>query len=393
MKFLSKFVLLLWLLLSACGSQPLLTLEIQPNVITPNGDGKNDVAELKYSLSASAHISITLIGADGKVYNLRSDLPRTAGDYQFLLGGVVNGVVLPNGVYTVHIEAKPTEGAAQNLDKTIKIEQADTVLPDLQNFTVFPARFTPNRDGIDDRVTISYHLSKRAQVLVYLLGTDGKKYPVAERPDNAVKPGEPGVHSYDYEGGVDLGAMPPPDGTYQVVAEAVDAAGNRVVKTATLTIADGGVPRAEIVGATATFAPTSVPLGSALSFTATVGNIGTVPIRTKGPWSGTTYTSLENFNALEQIEEPGVFRVGVDFEGNSQGRAYPYRWGLGKPSDLTMIGGHPYLMPGQRVVVTGQIKIVEKTPIVSPYFWAGLLHEQVRIVNDRIHATRITIGF
>lgn len=401
MRSLTLIALLVLIVAAGCGTQPLLTnVEVRPDVLTPNGDSKDDVAQVKYSLSANASVTITLMGADGKVYALRSNQPRSAGDYELLFGGVVSGTVLSNGSYTLRVEAKPADGGeAAAITKSVTIKDSDTTLPDIQNFTVYPDSFTPNRDGINDRVTISYNLTKKADVFVYLLGADGRKWPIAERPDNAVKPGEPGVHTYDYEGGVDRGAPPPPDGTYQVIAEATDAAGNKITKSATLTIAEGGVPRAEIVGATASFAPTSVPLGSTLNFTATVANIGTVPVRTKGPWSGALYTSLENFNTLGQYEEPGVFRIGVDFEGNSAGREYPYRWGLGNESDLTVrtINGqrYYYLMPNQRVVIAGQIKIVDKTQFhpLTPFFWAGLLHEQVRKVNDRIAPTRITIGF
>ncbi len=402
MNVLPKIVALCLLLsLAACGTQPLLTkVDVHPDVITPNGDGRDDVAELQYSLSANANVTITLRASDGRVYALRGNQARAAGDYDLLFGGVVSGTVMPNGTYTLLIEASPTDGGTpMRMERTISVKDSDTQLPDIQNFTVFPDHFTPNRDGVDDRVSITYNLTKKADVFVYLLGGDGHKWPIAERRDNAVKSGEAGVHTYDYEGGVDLGAPPPPDGTYQVIAEATDSAGNVVRKTATLTIAEGGVPRAEIVGATASIAPTSVPIGAALIFTATVANVGTVPIRTKGPWSGTQYTSLENFNAMSQYEEPGVFRVGVDFEGNSSGRAYPYRWGLGKESDLTTrtINAHKYyyLMPNQRVVVSGSIKLVDKTQfsLVNPFFWVGLLHEQVRIVDDRIAPTRVTIGF
>jgi len=404
MKMRSYRVLLVIIALSlaACGSQPLVaSFDVQPRVITPNGDGKDDVAEVKYSLSSSATVSVMLLASNGKVYALRSNQPRSPGNYDFLFGGVVDGVVLPNGDYQLRLDARAQDGGEVMtvVDLSLSIKDSDTKLPEIQNFTVFPGRFTPNQDGIDDRVTISYNLTKRAKVFVFLVDAAGRKFPVAERPDNAIKPGEPGVHTYDYEGGVDLGAMPPPDGTYQVVAEATDDSGNLVRATAPLTVADGGVPRAEIVGATALIAPTSVALGASLRFTATVGNIGTVPIRTKGPWSETLYESLQNFNTLAQYEEPGVFRVGVDFEGNSSGRFYPYRWGLGKESDLTVktINGQKYyfLLPNQRVVVSGLIKIVDKNQFnpIAPFFWVGLYHEQVRIVNDRIAPTRVTIGF
>ncbi len=393
--------LILALALAACGTQPLLfNVDVRPEVITPNGDGKDDAAELKYSLSANASISITLSADDGKVYWLRANQPRSAGDYQLLFGGVVSGEVLPNGSYKLHVEASPAYGGApETVERAVVVKDSDTQLPDIQNFKVFPNSFTPNRDGIDDRVSISFNLTKKADVFVYLLGTDGRKWPVAERKDNAIPPGEPGVHTYDYEGGVDLDASPPPDGQYQVVAEATDAAGNTVKKSAPLTISEGGVPRAQIVGATATLAPTSVPIGAALYFTATVENVGVVPIRTKGPWSGTQYASLENLNSIGQAEEPGVFRVGLDFEGNSSGRPYPYRWGLGRESDLTArtINGQKYyyLMPNQRVVVTGSVKLVDKTQfnLVAPFFWVGLLHEQVRVVDDYIAPTQVTIGF
>jgi hypothetical protein len=316
-----------------------------------------------------------------------------------LFGGIVEGSLLPNGAYTARLEARSLDGATMVLDKTITVTGNTTTLPEIQNFTVFPNVFTPNRDGVDDRVTISYHLNKKADVFVYLLGVNGKKYPIAERLDNVVKPGEPGNHVYDYEGGVDLGAPPPPDGVYQVIAEATDALGNRAAATSSLTVKDGGVPRAAIVGNTARFSSTSVLLGGTLSFTATVENVGTVTIRTKGPFSGATYDSNANFNTLAQQEEPGVFRIGIDYEGNSVGRFYPYRWGLGKESDLTVktINGKPhyFLEPGKRVTITGSIKMVDKALFnpVSPYFWVGLVHEQVRIVDDRIAPTRVTIGF
>jgi hypothetical protein len=376
-----------------------VNFEVRPSTITPNGDGKDDVAEVKYTLSASADVTLTLTNTEGKVFMLRRNQPRTASDYQFLFGGIVEGTLLPNGAYTARLAAKSADGSAMTLDKTITVAGNTTTLPEIQNFTVFPNVFTPNRDGIDDRVTLSYHLTKKSDVFVYLLGANGKKYPIAERLDNVVKPGEPGNHVYDYEGGVDLGAPPPPNGTYQAIAEATDALGNRAVATSTLTVVDGGVPRAEIVGNTARFSSTSVLLGGTLSFTATVENVGVVPIRTKGPFSGATYDSNANFNTLAQQEEPGVFRVGIDYEGNSVGRYYPYRWGLGQESDLAMkmINGKPnyFLEPGKRVTITGHIKIVDKALFnpVSPYFWVGLVHEQVRIVDDRIAPTRVTIGF
>jgi len=164
---------------------------------------------------------------------------------------------------------------------------------------------------------------------------------------------------------------------------------------APLTIEEGGVPLAEVKFVE--FWPTIVPLGGILYFKATVENVGAVPIRTEGPPPETTYLATQNFNTLGYYESDGSFRVGVDFEGNSFGRRYPYRWQLGTEAELEarIIDGqrHLYLLPGQRVTVTGGIIIDEPPPRTGPHFWVGLIHEGVRIVNDYQKPTQISIGF
>jgi hypothetical protein len=118
-------------------------------------------------------------------------------------------------------------------------------------------------------------------------------------------------------------------------------------------------------------------------------------VRTKGPEPGTTYTTGENYNTLGQFEEPGLFRVGLDFEGNSDGRIYPFRWQLGRSDELTMldteIGPETYLMPGQTVTVVGHLQVKDAPPKTEPYFWLGLMHEQVQVVQDRVEPTSFVI--
>lgn len=390
-RLIALSLLILGLILSGCSFRPLLyEVSVEPSTISPNADGKEDVARINYKLSRRATLSIYIIDAEGDKHYIRKDNPRIPGDYFALFGGTLEGKLLPSGQYTCVVEA--SNGA-----KTMKEEVAFTIsggdmIPlELTRFTVYPHTFTPNRDGIDDRVSISYYLNKDADVNIYLLGPDGEQYPIPE--EKITKAGVAGSHEHDYEGGVDLGATPPPDGTYTVVAEAVDAVGNRVRAEAPLTIVGGGVPRAEIINRAAIWSPLVVPLGGTLTFTATVENFSTVPIRTKGPQPGTTYTTSQNFNTLAFYEEPGIFRLGADFEGNSQGRKYPYRWQLGRDDELTVIDGQKYLMPGQRVTIVGHIQIIDKPPKINPSYWLGLIHEQVQIVNDWVEVTEISVGF
>jgi hypothetical protein len=411
-------LLLTAFLSSGCMFQSLLyDVKVAPDRISPNADGDTDVTQIFYKLRRSATLSIYFENEQGERFFFRDGRRRAQGKYNVYWGGVIEGAttyeneytrqlvqrrVLSDGVYTWFIEATDDRGHTEVVSGSVEIFDADTTVPELQNFSVSPQVFTPNQDGIDDRVAIVYYLTKEANVYVYLLGPigadDEKKYPIAEK-EREIKAGEVGLHQYDYEGGVDRQAEPPPDGTYKVVAEAQDRAGNFVVVESTLTLKEGGVPRADIVQANVDFSPTIIPLGETLYFTATVENTGLVPIRTSGPAPGTHYRSDQNFNTLEWYEEPGVWRFGIDFETNSTGRPYPYRFAIGDEEALTIrvIDGkeYRYLMPGQRAMITGSIAIIDAPPRNPIYFWGGLIQEDVRIeaYNDHVDPQQISIGF
>jgi hypothetical protein len=397
------------ILVAACSSGPLVhDVQVQPSVISPNADGIDDVARISYKISRRSELDIYFLDQEGSAHYFRRGNRRAPGEYEALFGGAIDGQVLPDGEYTWVVEATDlSSDDVERVEGQLIVAAADSRPPTVEDFVVFPQSFTPNQDGINDRISISYRLEERAEVEVYLRDESGDRHPVGlpktrwseEQFDLEQSPSrvelEPGLWEYDYDGGIDRGASPPPDGQYTVVVEARDEAGNRALHELPLTIEDGGLPLAEIQ--TVEFAPEVLPLGGTLHVTVTVENVGAVAIRTKGPPSGTTYTSRENFNTLGFYEEPGIFRVGVDFEGNSSGRLYTYRWQLGTDDDLEerVVNGerYLYLLPGKRVTVVGHITIIDEPPKINPYYWAGLVHEQVRIVNDRQNPTEITIGF
>lgn len=355
-----------------------------------------DVAEIKYSLSRQSRITIYLIDEAGTRHYFRANKRRSKGLRTAYFSGVIDGRLLPDGEYMCVFEALDERGRQERMEKPITLVDGDKVYLRIDNLNIWPEKFTPNRDGITDRVTIGYSLNKTATRLkVYLLDAEGNQYPVPE--DKIREMGAPGTHEHDYDAGIDLGATPPADGEYTVVVEAEDAVGNKAKVMGKLTIEGGGVPRVEIVNRAARLSPSVVPLGGTLTFECTVKNIGTVPVRTKGPESGSTYSTSENFNTLGEYEEPGIFRIGLDFEGNSSGRLYPFRWQLGKDQELTEIeteiGTETYLMPGQTVSVVGYLRIVDRPVKAVPYYWIGLIHEQVWIVQDRVEPTEISIGF
>jgi hypothetical protein len=379
------------LALSGCGHKPLLyDVKFSHDHITPNADGDTDITEIQYALGRSAELSIYLIGPDGTRHYFRDQEPRAPRkDYQVYFGGVINDRMLPDGTYTWIVEAVADDGERMEERGQLTLSQADTVFPEIVTFTVSPPVFTPNRDGIDDRVTMNLHVDKNVESLqVYLQGEDGVRYPVEEKP-GLRKQNEKGVHTYDYDAGVDRGAAPPPDGTYTVYAETWDKVGQRDVVTRALTIEGGGVPKAEILKATVDWSTETVLVGDTLCFTVTVNNYGPVPIRTSGPPPGTLYEGDQNFNTLGFGEESGVWRVGIDFDTSL--RNYPYRWAVGEPRQLFQVERdngdiHSYLPAGERGRVYGCVRILDEPPRNPQYFWAGLIHEDVGIsnVNNRV---------
>jgi hypothetical protein len=395
LKLRSTFLVVMCLaaLLTACGQRPLLYgLLIEPAVISPNADGVADVASIAYALGRHALVTLSFVDQAGAEHVLRTNVDRPPGEYQALFSGVIENRLLPDGRYTCVVQAVADDGERARVEVPLTLQGGEASQIEICNLNIYPTTFTPNRDGINDRVTIAYYLNKEASdVQVYLIGKDGTKYPI---PEDKIRPiGQVGNHEHDYEGGVDLGATPPANGTYTVVVEAQDAVGTRDLVRGELTIENGGVPQVEVVNRAAVWSASTLPLGGTLTFTCTVRNIGKVGVRTKGPEPGTLYTTSENFNSKEMYEEPGIFRLGLDYEGNSSGRTYPFRWQLGRDAELTVVDGEKYLMPGQAVEIVGHIQIVDKPVVVAPYYWLGLIHEQVWIVEDRVEPVPVTIGF
>ena len=415
-------------------------------VITPNADGDNDIATFNYSLSRSSIIDMLFVSQDGLEFYFRDQQARSDGDYSVLFSGVVDGFVLddeeiygeierrliPNGTYTWQLSAV-TDDETMIESGTLIVEDGDSPLPIMSIFTVSPSTFTPNQDGIDDRVEINVFLEKDVDSLeVFLLDSNDVRIPISARVEER-EYGEAGRHRFDYEGGIDLGADPPPDGTYTVVALAQDSVGQRIRQETELTIEIGGKPYAEIApqvigvdvvfdvqpyvehlyttravigdlvsipDATDALAFTqqiTVPIGDMLVFMLTVENYGDVPIRTTGPPPGTVYQQEQQAATLGWFDESGAWRVGIQCATSLT--SYPYRWAVGSDEDLIevfdeMTGNtFKYLPAGQQVIVWGAVRLTEIEVRNPQNCWAGLIHEDVEISirNNNVGARSIMI--
>src|SRR3972149_9173447 len=110
------------LILSACGSRPLLSkASFAPNTISPNGDGVADATQIHYELSRKATLSIYLESSDGQRHYFRKEEPRAPGTYDVLFGGAIDGRLLPDGQYKWVVEAAEGNGPGQSLDGRLTI--------------------------------------------------------------------------------------------------------------------------------------------------------------------------------------------------------------------------------------------------------------------------------
>jgi hypothetical protein len=402
-----------WLLLNPGNGPALTQASFSLAAISPNADGNQDVTRISYTLRRPANVSIYFLNAQEQRFDFRADQPRDAGQHQVDFSGIVAPYTLPgdnysatllarvlqNGDYTWVIEAHDQAGAASGkLTGPLTIAEADTALPDLRNFTANPSVFTPNQDGLNDRTQINIWLDKDVAdsgLRVDLINSTGVDLPIAEKVAT-IKHGERGLHQYDYDGGIDLGQNPPPNGVYTVTGTVEDRLGQKMAVTTPLTIVDGGLPRAEILNGEVKLSATTLTLGQTLYFTLTVENYGNSPIRTSGPPSGTIYKSMaENANSLGYYDQSGVFRVGLMCQTCKSD--FPWRWALGMSDTLSKTvdeNGNTqyYLLPGQRATITGGVVLDEIVTSRNPQnFWGGLIHEDVAMVNNGVDPQAITI--
>ncbi|NDJ78144.1 MAG: hypothetical protein GYB65_17990 [Chloroflexi bacterium] len=428
------------------------------SVISPNADGVNDLTTIHYELSRSATVSIWLENDDSRYY-FRQDEPRSSGSYSVYFSGVVDGFslpdedeipgtierrLIPDGTYTWVIEAVDDDDSAR-ASGTLTIENAPYRagdLPVILNFTVHPTHFTPNQDGVDDRVNVIIDLLNPANLNVYLEDAGGQRYFLPERQIlNEID--LTGIsREFDYDGGVDQGLEPPPDGEYTLNAVAQDEEGQRVVRQQRIVISDGGLPQVEMVpqvsGAQVLYNPVpyrdgyysdytgtgdllelppgvdseletiTIVQGDILVFKLTVTNYGATPIRTAGPFPGTVYDFDQTASSLGAYEESGAWRVGIKCDTALSD--FPWRWAVAPLDQLTPVRAklpqnsyrlqvarlindvlptdldeiepktYYYLMPGQRTEVWGGIRMTDLISARNPQFcWAGLIHEDVGI--------------
>jgi hypothetical protein len=371
----------------SCAAPALMTgVIVEPNVIEPNEASVRNETRLRYSLSRRADIKINLLGPDGFSQEMRNQT-RAPGNYEIRFDGSVgdeaNRRVAPDGQYTFVVQAVEAGGRSEEQKAALTIRNADNMAPEIRDVSGNLDVISPNGDGINDEMTLSFALTKKSTTMLYLTRDDDGSYYMLYPPKEMV-----GLQAFLFDGH-DNGKKLLPDGRYTFHIRAWDKAGNQSEAARPIAIDQGGIPRLDIIDAK--FSPTAVPLGGTVKVRITVRNTGNAVVRSNpadgiGPPPGQKYTTDQSYATWQDdkrtplyYERPGTWRVGISWT-NAPPPPVPVRWSLGKD-----------LAPGEETTVTGEIEVLQRTREI--YFSAWVVQEGVGFPGEGRAQTKVMISY
>lgn len=193
-----------------------LTVDAGDGVFSPNGDGRSDVFSLVGTLSRDATWSVTFTDPAGVPV---AQVNGSGSTFAATWDGFVAGGRAPDGIYRYTITASDASGNA-SASRSGAVRLDDTV-PSLAPPTasgLAATTFSPNGDGIADRISTDVVMSEAGFVdvaIVSVFGQPVRSFTVATAP---------GRVRVTWDGRTDAG-ISVPDGQYTMTLTPRDAAG------------------------------------------------------------------------------------------------------------------------------------------------------------------------
>jgi hypothetical protein len=244
----------------------------EPTTLTPNGDGQADAAAVRFRLSAAANVTVAVVDPGGVTVATPIDRVWTqAGEHTV----TIDGATLADGIYTVVVTARAAAGT--EVQQSVPLAVSRT----LGLVTVEPTLFSPNGDGRNDRLTVSFALTVPSAVGVRVMREERWVATPLTAMFNA------GSHTFEWNGMRSAGRIK--DGEYSLIVEASDA----------------------LVGAI----PVSVPF----SVDSTAPQVGFLPgrgIRLEVSEPGRLWLRIDGARVEREVRKAGVVRVPWDGPAN-----------------------------------------------------------------------------
>jgi hypothetical protein len=183
-------------------------LAATPASVSPNGDGQADTTTVGFTLTAPASVSVDVFDAP------QNDVLPVLSEQRFLTGKqsvVVDPAPLPDGSYTIAVRAQGDDGS--DVESVIPV----TVSRLLGLVAASPPLVSPNGDGRNDTLTVTYGLTGPANVQVSIT-REGKWVATP-----LVAPEQAGQQTFTWDGSRNGGPLR--DGSYAATVSAANEVG------------------------------------------------------------------------------------------------------------------------------------------------------------------------
>jgi hypothetical protein len=201
---------------------PVRDVTVSPSTISPNADGYGDFGTIRYVLPAQATVTVRIVdGTGATVDTLIADEPQPPGRNSL----AYSPEALPDGRYTVIVTARTDNGRLGSAQKGFVVDRV------LSSVAAQPPVFTPNGDGVDDVVGLSFVLARPALVTIEIQQAGGLVAMIFEDTLAA------GAYGVTWDGRTPAGSAAP--GPYEVVVRAADELGESQ-QSAEFELAAGG---------------------------------------------------------------------------------------------------------------------------------------------------------
>ena len=203
-------------------------LAADPETVSPNSDTIADQTTITYTLTDAGNVTVKLRDELGnELATLANKAWKRAGEHAIRF----DPVVLPDGLFQIEVSAIATGGRQATASTQIAVSRT------LGKVTAARLAFSPNADGLADRIGFKFELAAPAQIRLRIL-KQGKW--VATPFTGAL---EPGPQKVEWDGAKRVGRLL--DGEYEAVVEAIDAFATTTV--AVPFSADTRAPRVRIL--------------------------------------------------------------------------------------------------------------------------------------------------
>ncbi len=147
---------------------PVISDVVSPyQVISPNGDAVQDETDISYALSKKAVVTINAVNARGTSYLLAPATLRSAALYSHNWNGTSSGILLPDGEYTVHIQAEDSAGNLSEATTKIVIDSGGS--PSLE---ITKVTFSPTVIPLGGDLNVQIRVRNNGNVPLRTIGPD-----------------------------------------------------------------------------------------------------------------------------------------------------------------------------------------------------------------------------